>query len=556
MNITSRKTMAAALISWLFCLAAAAQVPPQISPNTQLIQGSFRAYDPATGFHTYGYQAFYEPTGNGVAGQRIFLLPAISFDDNSVAAEDSSGQPLDPSSPTQADTLVRVHLNYRQLPPARSEKTGIVAAILGTPLQVYQPVARPPFGLPLPPQVQQRVVQDVSGYNASLQAQVAAENAANGYAINLVSPQDLTIQLMINDDVVVERRFPGNLLGNGQLPPLSLDGRAPIDVRQRIRNGDLSDVLVRFQFQDSSLGSVQATFDSQQIINNFVHEFQQQVSSASSMGFDFFIFSHRDTIVRQSLTSQLQQNLTNVQNSKFAILMDNATEDQISLFEHNFFPDTTANQAITDHLKAAADARTRGDQALAKAHEDYAKFLQTGDKQTGINAVAAAAALASGDVLDFLASGVRFSSSNVGGNVTYNRVVQTSAEIDQHRRWSDVRRIDAVRSVVLVPQRAHVPDRTYAGVCGSVFNVQFPMPGIPGQGILVTCVANSSPVDTAGIVPGDIIGAINNNPCTSNPGGSPSCLDEITNISKIGQPASFWLPLRNATTQVLIQPGD
>ena len=175
-------------------------------------------------------------------------------------------------------------------------------------------------------------------------------------------------------------------------------------------------------------------------------EFRKEVQKASSSGSSFFIFSGSSSSVAQWMNNEASRSSSSFNKLSRTVVMKNVSDPiLVAMVDEFAWPPTGREQVIENHLKAAAIAQSSGNKALADVHTHYAESLAkaAANDAPKVDTVKAAAALAEGDMLSFLASGVAVSNNSNSGSFTYRKLRSSTFS------GEDIQRLNAmmIRSV-------------------------------------------------------------------------------------------------------------
>lgn len=164
--------------------------------------------------------------------------------------------------------------------------------------------------------------------------------------------------------------------------------------------------------------------------NHLATQFAKDVSRVSSSGGGFFIFSTASSSVARWLQDEASSNGTSMNSLSRTIVLRNVTDPILVKAVDQFMWPVASNrdEVIAAHRQAAADARAAGKPDLATAHDHYVQALTqaAANEPPKVDAVKAAAALATKDILGFLASGVAIEDRSSSGSFTYRKLRSSS----------------------------------------------------------------------------------------------------------------------------------
>lgn len=499
-----------------------------LTPNSAYFSVvNFNAPDMNGDIVPYSARGFYEP-GSEKVTPRLFLLPTVTvpvgaakfFDDEMNAFNPG----LDPKTPVDSLALT---VAYSDTMPNAMQIVGIGAALSGTTVPTFLPEpARTMDGQPLiyPPammnlQIKAMIDASYKQIDALLAKQQEIAAKWKTYTPQSIPLNDLTIALLVSGQEVTSRQFVGSMVGMPQLHVLK-PSKAVVNA---VKNGNF-EISLAYHFTDTKVRLIEAEIDAGQIIRSYLNETQRAVTTNKSMGFGILGLKFRRERIRQSFSQVVDSKTSGQQWAKTKIVMTDATDDMVREFDDAFFPKISRQQAIDNHTRAAA---TTSDPALKQAHLDYARALQAENKIQEMDAVAAAAALASGNYALFVAQGVRAQMDNAENSTEIRRTITNDVEIKQNTTWAQSRKFSVQREMrVFVRPPEVVTPRALWGILGAasynyfVPNIQFTPFGqtVVQQmktGVLITCTSQDGAIHQAGIVPGMIIDSIEGHPVTT-----------------------------------------
>lgn len=501
----------------------------ELTPNSAYFSVvNFNTPDANGNIVPYSARGFYEP-GSAEVTPRLYLLPTVTVPLNAAKFFDAEMNAVNPNvEPKAPIDSIALTIAYSDTMPNAIQMVGIGATLSGMSIASFVPEpARAMGGQPLiyPPalanmQVKMLIDTAYQQIDSLLARQREIATKWNTYSPQSVPLNDLKITLLVSGQEVTSRQFSGSVVGMPQLHVLK-PSRAVVNA---IKNGNY-EVSLAYHFTDTKLRLIEATIDAGQINRRIVEEAQRAVTTNKSMGFGILGLKFRRERIRQSFTETVDSKTIAQQWAKTKIVMTDATDDMVREFDDAFFPQISRQQAIDNHIKAA---EATSDAGLKKAHMDYAKALQEENKIKEMDAVAAAAALASGNYALFVANGVRAQLDNSGTTTEFRRSITSDVEIREVKSWIQARRFSVQREMqVIVRPPESVPSRALLGILNAaslnyvVPTVQYSPMGQPflqptmKTGILVTCTSQDGAIHQAGIVPGMIIDSIDGHPVTT-----------------------------------------
>lgn len=480
-----------------------------LSPTTNFFSvDSYYAPETTGRWTLYRVSGFYEPA-TGAVQPKLFLLPRITINQERIRYIDSSGTSVTPGSGNWAAnvTHVNIPLKYAGGMPTGEQAIAIAAQTGGVSHPHFiVPPATDAAGNPLifPPATTNQGMMDIilpafRRYAQGYQSQSANFARWQSYLSRATEISELGLKVSVGGEMVGERHFSDFVVAaSGQLPALTV--RAPsASIVQQIAQGDF-EIAVSYRFRDSNVGTINASFNVQDVLNDYLRESQQAVTSSRSSGMQIFHIGSRRTKVKQSMDQQVERSTSAQHYANTTIVMQDASDAQVASFDAIFFPSLSEQQVITGHLASADSATNAGNPNLAAAHMEYARALQQGAPVAEVDAVGAAAALNNNDWATFLAKGVRSMDTKTNISGTFVRVARENINTSSATQYTDVRMRSVQRAITIIVQPEE-PTKHSAelGICDAAAG------NTNNFGLLITCVRSNSPAHRAGIMAGHVI---------------------------------------------------
>lgn len=486
-------------------------------PNTSFYSVENFSYATASGdFEPYRGSGFYS-AGKGGLPPRVFLLPGIFVDRKKIEAIDKVGRIIDFRYVDDGAQLssIRIPVTYRDPLPNDEVGAGIMASISGKPLTHLEP--RPlldPNNQPIifaPARMNGMMVNAVMTDTNQQRARVTEQQPFIDQWSKAQSEKaactSLEVAILMDGDEVTSRQFSGAMItSGGKLATLSIRNPDTLTLN-RIREGTF-EVKCSYTFKDANVGSINATYDFRRFMSEFIERSRSAVTSSRSSGFKIFGIGSRKSSIRTFIKESSRDNTVVDEKTKTVIEFEDADQEMIDRFDAQFFPSLSKERTIENHLAAARQAEQTGNKELAKAHLDYVTGLRDDNKDAAIDAVGAAASLGSGNYAMFIAKGVRFHNDNDRISDSYHQVLSASVTEGASKEWTSrvLRSRQRSVSVLLDPEDSDAGD-TWFGLYGAR---GVPVPSKFGvkQFLLLTCVAEGSPLHRSGLTPGMLISEI------------------------------------------------
>jgi len=493
---------------------ANAQVPPQNS--TFISVENYQHLDSFGDVVLYQVSGFAEPLASGIT-PKIFLLPRIIVNQDDIVYYGVDGTKIAPSL-YKSQEIGSITITPKVLSgmPNSMQRVAIAGALKGQAVTEYLPpplknganYVMTPVAMSYPPAAS-AVMLGVQSYESKVAEQNVLAAELNKYQPVSASLNQTEVQLSIGGVVVASRTYKGTATTLG---PITLTNPTTFQKNQIIAGAFELAVLARFP--DSSVASIKAKFNTNQAVDSFVEETQEAITKSKSSGFQVFNLGSRRSKMRTSLSSSIKSddNVTAMDNT--VIVMSDATDSMIDLFESQFFPNISRQNVINDHLAAAKEASTAGNLSLAKIHQDYATAIQQNNEMAEADSVGAAAALAAGDYATFIAKGVRSINSNDKREDSFRRVESHKGTYETNTNWDQIKQVSILRETT-IPVTFDAPKRRIPriGFCNMTANMPYvwvaPGPYAPNYinrtGLMVSCVQEGSPAASADLLPGNVI---------------------------------------------------
>lgn len=490
----------------------------QVTPNSNRFEiKNYIAINDNGKYYPYNAHGFIENAGSGSNG-KIFMMPLLELDLKRIRYIDSNGHETDKSSSDVYSITIPITANTSL--PNESQKAAIGSSLnSGTAIKFFAPplvkdnfggnLINPNAGIYSP-----QIIAQINQYEQNiLHKQQQYIDAYNQHPSQIISLTEYEVIVKVGNETVYSDRFPGTLIAMGNsLDDISIDRPTPY-VKNRISEGNFT-ILIKYKFRDSKNSYINAQIDANTIISQFFSEVQRSTVSQSSSGWSFLGFGSRRKSLKSSFDQQVDQRYTDQRFSNTTIEMFDVDDQMIQLFEDNFFPKTSQQNAIDNHLAAAEKARQEGNSQLQQYHLDYVKALQTNDPNLEANIGAAVAALSKNDYIGFIAHGVRWGDYRTEGNSTFRRVLNSTEMAEMHTRWSQTKTISVQHSVsqkVGITQNVEL--RASLGLINGIpypANNMFISNGFTGQwktirGIVLGPIIAGSALHMKSITPGTLI---------------------------------------------------
>ena len=496
----------------------------QITSNSRKFSISKYYYPDINGNYTqyraHGFAQQHTPTTKG----RLFILPIIEKDEDNIEFVDKNGLTFDPEyQPTTVAKTITIPITISSELPNQYQLPAIASALgNGVSISHYViPMAKDNNGgfyiLPQAMMLKPQLENSSKAYQKRIDEQQKVIDLYKNYQSETISISELEISAYIDDELASNLVISNTVLySSGKLPSVVIKNPT-LYQQNRVRSGKCR-IEVAYKFRDAFTSTINAKFDAKEIINKFISETQKSSVSSSSSGWQILGFGNRRKRLKSSFNSTTQKNYNGQKINGTTIEMFDATDDMIAQFESDFFPEIAKDKAIANHTAAAQKAEAAGNNQLRDLHLQYASAVKNSDPNLEVDTAKAAAALATNDYATFMAEGVRWGEHTASGNSSFRRVVRTQAEIESKTNWSQVRTVSVQHAVRETLADFEVEEhKPFMGI-GEAMQYNYPeyqfnaFGQVVGQlqkkGMMLSCIAQGSPLHHAGIVPGMIIGRI------------------------------------------------
>jgi len=508
----------------------------EIKPSTNFfILKDFYTINQKGGYEEYKANGFYDTVTSSQAPQ-VYVLPRISFESDAIRTSDSQGREIyNPINDIDNIETLKIKLSYNSGLPNNMQKFGLGATVYNSSAQSY--LGKPlklANGNPIEPTNPSYlnavnfaigfdsigvIRDDKSHVDNLLQKQAELEGKWNNIKPQSVNIDNLELTIIVDAEPVATRRISNTFIpASGTLPELVVKNMTP-KIYRKILNNDY-EIMIGFDFKDARVSTIDASISLSTVMDNYINETQVALSQSKNKGWGIFNFGSRKSALSQNVKTDVNQKTSTTTTANTVIVMNDADEGMIKLFENDFFPSIDSKQSVIDyHLKGYEVAKSDGNENLANAHLKYIEMLKSSDPKVETDAAAAAAALSKKDYATFVAKGMRFTQDKTNAKTSYHRILSSSVEEGVNKTWEQIKKVSVNRSVniTILPEKKekYAP---YLGLCGHriiqmnipainpypPFNPT-PYPPSVHPAMLVTCVFENGPMARSGILPGTII---------------------------------------------------
>lgn len=502
--------------------------PVKFLPSTQYFSVRDFYVPNQSGYNIYSVDGFYEGVSSE-ANPKLLLFPKLQLNTNSIAILDSMGKKVDNTENFNKNDVSRIIISVKYNPelPTRMEGVGISYALNSMSAKGYYvntvknldgtiPYHQNIFNLPNGLMYKNLIDQHYQAYENNRQEQNKLEEFWKKYKTQTINFENLKLQALDQNEVLGESvDIEGGASFNGG--SISIIIKNPnIQTINMVLEGNYQ-VKASFLFKDSSTSSIDAKFDESIIMNKYVKQTKDSLVSNKSSGWKVFNFGNRRKSIRESFKEQIEQNNRTDVRTNTIIVMEDADDDMIKIFESKFFPQVGKDQVIKEHLAAAQVATSNSQPDLAKAHTAYASMLTSQDETSKVDAAAAAAALSEQNYAMFVAKGMEMFDNSGKATGHYERIITQESEYGADKTWIYTKKRSVKRKYnIMMNPLSEVAQHGSLGVCGIAPYPYYKMylapnnPNYISQAFMITCVTEGSPLHKSNIVPGAIFDTIDN----------------------------------------------
>lgn len=512
------------------CISSAfAQSTPSLDSNSEYlsIKDSYFFENGKKDLSVYNASAFFQRASTGNS-QKIFLLPAITFKEFKFISNSGKTYLESESFDEKNIEKIQLSLNYDGSLPNKLQTLAVLKSINHSQsefpadsielLDLNKPnnlvVTNFDF------ETRNKINEINNNIKNSIKENNDLINSWKGYNPNIVAMSDVTISLLIDGESFGETKIKNTLISNGVLPNIYINNVNPYIINRIKENG--YQIMVSYSFRDTNLASINAKVDFSRIIEKTIEESRKTSILTSSSGFQFLGFGKRKQTIRESITEQLAEKITDENVTNTSININDADDQLITYFESIFFPKISENDVINRHLNAADEAVKEGKKDLENAHRKYAQYLSTQNPDLKVDTEKAIASLAANDYVGFIAQGFKVGSVQGSGSTDYVRVLNFKSKEIISKGISLNKTVSVNRVISQIIEKETRERDKFSGICSSpivpvtdtsvsTYTGRSGNPFFTQQLnlALVNCIVPNSPIHQAGVTPGALIYKIN-----------------------------------------------
>ncbi len=257
----------------------------------------------------------------------------------------------------------------------------------------------------LPKDFKEKVLSYISGngFNTSKYKTLNIDQ----YIVQFIKPQNIKVALSIDRKEFASKIYSG-ILGANYRDKFQI----PEKYINEIRKGNY-DLQISYDFPYQTFSSLTINIDEKMLTNIKIETYRQLFQQSSSVTNGFFFIKWRENTQRTIESNRVSMNATNENTSRIEIVSRDAKpemEERINTMLG--FATITKNQLIAQHTASMNYALNSNNMQLGDLHRKYIDAVKSDDLPSAFDVAKSAAALASGDVLSFIASGIAFSEAH------------------------------------------------------------------------------------------------------------------------------------------------
>lgn len=474
----------------------------------------------------YNASGFFQKSSAGNT-QRVFLLPRISF--NQLKFIDNNGKSYNESDNFNPETIkrVQVSLNYNGNTPNRFQSISILKNLRHITTETY-PDNMQLLNINANDNIvisslnvnQKNQLNDmINSVRTNITNDENISRSWNDLSPNTVAMNDLSINVLVDGEVVGTTKIKNTVVSDGVLPNVYINNITPYIIN-RLKDKEY-ELSISYSFKDSRLSSIHGKVNYQRLINKIISDSRKVTTETSSGGFQFLGFGKRKQSMRESVKEQFDEQFSDKSYANTTVTMDDADDELVNYFESIFFPKISESEVISRHLEAAEKAAQAGKKDLEKAHRKYANYLSTQNPDLSVDTGAALASLSEGDYLGFIAQGFKAGSVKGYSSSDYVRVLNFNSQEVKDKQIDLNKSVSVNRTITQFLDRGNRERSNFSGLCGwaTIPFVEHSIAAYPINGDpvfhknmmfgVVLCTLNGSPISIANINPGSLIYKIN-----------------------------------------------
>lgn len=425
-------------------------------------------------------------------------MPQLSFNKNQLSFIGKNGKTYASDEKLEAKDIakVRVYLSYNGNLPTKEQSIGILSQIEHTPVDRI-----PRFKFYDPSNKNNNIVssmmldyifqnenvkKDINNFinqgkeGLKKQDEIFAKWAKMSPQVVAIS--GLRIRILLDGEVVGEKKLNNTVISNGRLPDIYLSDLDEYKINRLKENG--FEIEVDYLFKDVKKSSITAKFNLAQMIDTVIDESRKMSSSSSSSGVQFLGFGKRRKTMSESVKDSFKEQTISQQKANTVIEMEDVDDSMMDIFEEQFFPKISQEKLVQEHLLAAEKAQAAGNAMLAKAHFGYAKAIQDQKDNLDVDIKDAIDSLNKKDYAGFIAKGLKIQNSKSSGNSQYSRVISSHVEEGKNIDWTFNKSVSVNRAVTqLINTDEKLTYKAALGLCNAAI-IPWTMPIYKGYGYL------------------------------------------------------------------------
>lgn len=257
-----------------------------------------------------------------------------------------------------------------------------------------------------------KLINDITSLPADFRSAVIQSNPGipnRPYNVQFVQMNNVRVRLLVNDSVYAEHSFdPDVLLASNRIGEFRVPATSPV-LWNAVRTGRYR-LNLEYTFPWRSYRAVVLRYSNEQLSQARISVFRELVQRSSSSSSTFFFTTWRRRTHSVVERNQISSESSASSRETIDIYYEDPTPEMLGRVDELLgFVTITRDQVVQQHQAALTRALTNGNVQLADLHREYMQALQLDDKPAADRVLKALAALQTGDIATFLASGLAFS---------------------------------------------------------------------------------------------------------------------------------------------------
>lgn len=254
---------------------------------------------------------------------------------------------------------------------------------------------------------------------------------------SFVKVKKVAVFLEIGKDVFEKKMYNSELVSGDFIDYFYID-IDDYNTINKIRNGDFR-FRIEYEFPYNNYSSLELEMTEESISNLWVNSFKQITKRVHRSGGRFLFLDWSRAAQSVRINENFNSNENTEINNKISVVLRDANPEMQKRFEAIIGQETLSESEIIElHMKAAIDARNNGKPSLADAHTRYVEILKLGDQASVSGKMTEKLlSLVDSDILSFLMSGVKMSTSSSNTYFRYNSSISASVNTQLKKEYKE-----------------------------------------------------------------------------------------------------------------------